>query len=58
MSRANEIANEARTLAESPAIAPGAQPTPLITAELLRNLASLVTDLAAYVEEVAAADEE
>jgi hypothetical protein len=51
MTTPNEIANEARELAGSPAVSPGAQPSPLILAELVRNLASLVSELAAYVEQ-------
>jgi hypothetical protein len=52
MPSANEIAQEARHLAESPAVSPGAQPGPLVIAELVKNLASLVADLAEQVEEL------
>lgn len=51
MATPNEIANEARDLAASPALAPGAQPAPLVVAELIRNLAELVSELASYVEQ-------
>jgi hypothetical protein len=52
MTTANEIAQEARHLETSPALEPGAQPTPLVVAEILRNLASLVANLAEKVEEI------
>lgn len=51
MATPNEIANEAREIARSPAVAPGAQPAPLILAELVRDLALLVSELASYVEQ-------
>jgi hypothetical protein len=52
----NEIANEARELETSPALNPGSQPSPLVLAEILRNLASLVAELAERVEELSARD--
>lgn len=54
MTTANEINNEARHLATSPSVAPGAEPPPLVLAELVRNLATLVADLAGRVEEIEA----
>jgi hypothetical protein len=50
LSTVNEIANEARAIATAPAVDPGAQPAPLVVAELIRNLAALVADLAEQVE--------
>lgn len=52
MATANEIAGEARAIETSPTLQPGSQPAPLIVAEMLRNLASLVADLAERVEQV------
>ena len=52
----NEIAEEARTIAKSPALQAGSQPSPLVVAEILKNLASLVTELAERVEELSARD--
>jgi hypothetical protein len=49
---ANEIANEARDIAASSSVAPGARPEALVVAEILRNLATLVSELASHVEEV------
>jgi hypothetical protein len=54
MASANEIANEAREIETSPALSPGAQPAPLVVAEVVRNLASLVAQLAERVEELGA----
>jgi hypothetical protein len=51
---ANEIGNEARHIATSASLAPGAEPKPLVLAELVRNFAALVADLAARVEETEA----
>jgi hypothetical protein len=51
---ANEIADEARTLQTSPALHPGAQPAPQVVAEILKNLASLVSELVQRVEELEA----
>jgi hypothetical protein len=52
LSTPNEIANEARAIETAPAVSPGAEPQPLITAELIRNLAALVADLAGQVERI------
>ena len=52
MATANEIAQEARHLETSPALSPGAQPAPYVVAEILRNLASLMADLAQQVDEI------
>ena len=49
--RANEIAQEAHTIAQAPAVNPGAQPDSLVVAELIRNLATLVAELAQLVDE-------
>jgi hypothetical protein len=54
MATANEIAQEARELESSPALRPGAQPEPVVVAEILKNLASLVAQLAERVEELSA----
>ena len=50
--RANEIAQEARAIAQAPAVNPGAEPAPLVVAELIRNLATLVAELAQLVDEM------
>jgi hypothetical protein len=52
MAMANEIGWEARTIENGPAPAPGSQPAPIVVAELLRNLASVVAELAEWVEEI------
>lgn len=54
MATVNEIAQEARAIATSPAVNPGAQPQPFVVAEILRNLAALVAQLADQVEELQA----
>ena len=54
MATANEIAHEARSIQTSPALHPGAQPAPYLVAEILKNLASLVAQLAERVEELGA----
>ena len=52
MATTDEIAQEARHLMTSPALNPGAQPAPIVVAEILRNLAALVAELAEQVEEI------
>jgi mRNA-degrading endonuclease toxin of MazEF toxin-antitoxin module len=51
---ANEITNEARDIATSPSVSPGSQPNPLVLGEHIRNLATLLAELAARVEELEA----